>query len=161
VETDCSLPGHPEVFVLGDAAHFEDEKFGGVLPPIAQPAIQQGKHTAKNIIADQKQKPRTPFSYFDKGQLAVIGRGQAVADIWRFHFGGFLAWVIWAVVHIAFLVGHRNRVIVMLQWWWAYTTFHRGARLITGRDHVPIDVTFPTPERPLTAVSPPQPASVA
>jgi NADH dehydrogenase len=161
VETDCSLSGHPEVFVLGDAAHFEDEKFGGVLPPIAQPAIQQGKHTAKNIIADQKQKPRTPFSYFDKGQLAVIGRGQAVADIWRFHFGGFLAWVIWAVVHIAFLVGHRNRVIVMLQWWWAYTTFHRGARLITGRDHVPIDVAFPTPERPLTAVSPPQPASVA
>jgi NADH dehydrogenase len=161
VEKDCSLPGHPEVFVLGDAAHFEDEKFGDVLPPIAQPAIQQGKHTARNIVADLQQKPRKPFSYFDKGQLAVIGRGQAVADIWRFHFGGFLAWMIWAVVHIAFLVGHRNRVIVMLQWWWAYTTFHRGARLITGREHIPSGVSFPTPERPLTATPPPQRVSVA
>ncbi|HEX5818904.1 MAG TPA: NAD(P)/FAD-dependent oxidoreductase [Gemmatimonadales bacterium] len=161
VEKDCSVPGHPEVFVLGDAAHFEDEKFGDVLPPIAQPAIQQGKHTAKNIVADLKQKPRKPFVYFDKGQLAVIGRGQAVADIWKFHFGGFLAWMIWAVVHIAFLVGHRNRVIVMLQWWWAYTTFHRGARLITGRDHIPSGMTFPTPDRPVTATPPPQRVSVA
>jgi NADH dehydrogenase len=156
VEKDCSLPGHPEVFVLGDAAHFEDEKFGDTLPPIAQPAIQQGKHTAKNIRADLAKRPRAPFSYFDKGQLAVIGRGQAVADIWRFHFGGLLAWLIWAVVHIAFLIGHRNRVIVMLQWWWAYTTFHRGARLITGHDHVPSRASFPAPDRPLTATPPPQ-----
>ena len=156
VEKDCSLPGHPEVFVLGDAAHFQDDKFGGPLPPIAQPAIQQGKHTAKNIVADVRQRPRTPFSYFDKGQLAVIGRGQAVADLGRLHFGGFLAWLIWAVVHIAFLIGHRNRVIVMLQWWWAYTTFHRGARLITGRDYVPSGTAFPVPEHPLTAVPPPQ-----
>ena len=161
VEQDCSLPGHPEVFVLGDAAHFEDAKFGGALPPIAQPAIQQGKHTARNIRADLRQKPRRPFSYFDKGQLAVIGRGQAVADIWKLHFGGFVAWMIWAVVHIAFLVGHRNRVIVMLQWWWAYTTFHRGARLITGRQHLPSGVAFPAPERPLTATPPPQRVSVA
>jgi NADH dehydrogenase len=161
VEQDCSLPGHPEVFVLGDAAHFVDGKFGGVLPPIAQPAIQQGKHTAKNILADLRQKPRKPFSYFDKGQLAVIGRGQAVADIWKLHFGGFLAWVIWAVVHIAFLVGHRNRVIVMLQWWWAYTTFHRGARLITGRWHMQTGVAFPAPDLPVTAAPSPQRASVA
>jgi NADH:quinone reductase (non-electrogenic) len=156
VERDCSLPGHPEVFVLGDAAHFEDAKFGGPLPPIAQPAIQQGKHTAANIRADLGGRPRTPFSYFDKGQLAVIGRGQAVADIGRFHFGGFFAWLIWAVVHIAFLIGHRNRVIVMLQWWWAYTTFHRGARLITGREHVPAGQAFPPADRPATATPPPQ-----
>ena len=159
VEPDCSLPGRREVFVLGDAAHFRDEKFGDVLPPIAQPAIQQGKHTAKNILADLKQRPRTPFSYFDKGQLAVIGRGQAVADIGRFHFGGFFAWMIWAVVHIAFLIGHRNRVIVMLQWWWAYTTFHRGARLITGHDRVPLGTSFPLAERPMAATPPPQRAT--
>jgi len=156
VEKDCSLPGHPEVFVLGDAAHFMDDKFGDVLPPIAQPAIQQGKHTARNILADLRKRPRQPFSYFDKGQLAVIGRGQAVADIGRFRFGGFLAWLIWAVVHIAFLIGHRNRVIVMLQWWWAYTTFHRGARLITGREHTAPGVAFPATERPRSATPPPQ-----
>jgi len=159
VEPDCSLPGHPEVFVLGDAAHLEDERFGGALPPIAQPAIQQGKHLAKNIRADLARRPRRPFRYFDKGQLAVIGRGQAVADIGRFHFGGFFAWVIWAVVHIAFLIGHRNRVIVMLQWWWAYTTFHRGARLITGRAYEPSRVAFPVPERPMAATAPPQRAT--
>lgn len=134
VQPDCSIPGHPEVFVLGDAACFDDPKYGGPLPPVAQPAIQQGKHVATNIARDLAGKSREPFSYFDKGQLAVVGRGQAVADIWKFHFGGFLAWLIWALVHIAFLIGHRNRVIVMLQWWWAYTTFHRGARLITGRE---------------------------
>jgi NADH dehydrogenase len=156
VEKDCSLTGHPEVFVLGDAAHFKDDKFGDVLPPIAQPAIQQGRHTARNILADLRKRPRQPFSYFDKGQLAVIGRGQAVADIGRFRFGGFLAWLIWAVVHIAFLIGHRNRVIVMLQWWWAYTTFHRGARLITGREHTAPGVAFPTAERPRSATPPPQ-----
>jgi NADH dehydrogenase len=150
------VPGHPEVFVLGDAAHFEDEKFGEVLPPIAQPAIQQGKHTARNILADLRKRPRQPFSYFDKGQLAVIGRGQAVAEIGRFRFGGFLAWMIWALVHIAFLIGHRNRVIVMLQWWWAYTTFHRGARLITGHGYTAPGVAFPAAERPRSATPPPQ-----
>lgn len=156
VEKDCSVPGHPEVFVLGDAAHFEDEKFGDVLPPIAQPAIQQGKHTARNILADLRKRPRQPFSYFDKGQLAVIGRGQAVAEIGKFRFGGFLAWMIWALVHIAFLIGHRNRVIVMLQWWWAYTTFHRGARLITGRDHTAPGAAIRAAERPRSGTPPPQ-----
>jgi NADH dehydrogenase len=132
VGKDCSIPGHPNVFVLGDAAHFQDEKFGGALPPVAQPAIQQGKFVAKEIARELEGKPRREFSYFDKGQLAVIGRGQAVADLGKLRFGGFLAWLIWAMVHIAFLIGHRNRVIVMLQWWWSYTTYHRGARLITG-----------------------------
>jgi NADH dehydrogenase len=76
--------------------------------------------------------PRKPFRYFDKGQLAVIGRGRAVADIGRLHFGGFLAWLAWIFIHIAFLIGFRNRVIVLIEWAWSYVTFGRGARLITG-----------------------------
>jgi NADH dehydrogenase len=130
VEPDCTIPGHPEVFVLGDAAHFEPPG-GGTLPGISPVAIQMGEYAARTIEGDLAGRPRRAFSYWDKGQLAVIGRGRAVADIWKLHFGGFLAWLVWIFVHVFFLIGFRNRVLVLLQWAWSYVTYRRGARLIT------------------------------
>jgi NADH dehydrogenase len=129
VERDCSIPGHPEVFVLGDAALFEEN--GRAVPAICPAAIQMGRYAAATIRRELAGKPREPFSYRDKGLLAVIGRGQAVADIGRLHFGGFVAWLLWIFVHIWFLIGFRNRLMVMLEWAWAYITYQRGARLIT------------------------------
>jgi NADH dehydrogenase len=131
VEPDCTIPGHPEVFVLGDAALFTHQE-GGPLPAICPTAIQMGQYTAKAIEADLAGQPRRAFHYWDKGQLAVIGRGRAVADIWKLHFGGLLAWLIWTFVHIFFLIGFRNRILVMIQWAWSYLTYGRGARLITS-----------------------------
>lgn len=131
VESDCSIPGHPEVFVLGDAAWHEHD--GNSATPATCPgAIQMGQHTARAIRADIAGKSRPSFRYRDKGQLAVIGRGQAVADIGRLHFGGFFAWLFWALIHIAYLIGFRNRVLVMIEYAWSYLTFGHGARLITG-----------------------------
>jgi NADH dehydrogenase len=139
VEPDCSIPGHPEVFVLGDAAAFEHQA-GGALPGICPVAIQMGTYAARTIEGDLAGRPRRAFSYWDKGQLAVIGRGRAVADIWKLHFDGFLAWLTWIFVHIFFLIGFRNRILVLLQWGWSYVTYSRGARLITGE--------VPTPAAP-------------
>lgn len=136
VEPDCTIPGHPEVFVLGDAAAFNHQEGGG-LPGICPVAIQMGQYTARTIAGDLAGRPRRAFSYWDKGQLAVIGRGQAVADIWKLHFGGFLAWLIWIFVHVFFLIGFRNRVLVLLQWAWSYVTYGRGARLITEEIQAP------------------------
>jgi len=137
VEPDCSIPGHPEVFVLGDAAAFNHQE-GGTLPGLCPVAIQEGEYAARTIRGDLAGRPRRPFHYWDKGQLAVIGRGQAVADIWKLHFGGFIAWLAWIFVHIFFLIGFRNRVMVLLEWAWSYLTFSRGARLITGEgDYAP------------------------
>jgi NADH:ubiquinone reductase (H+-translocating) len=130
VEPDCTIPGHPEVFVLGDAAFFNHQE-GGPLPGICPVAIQMGEYAARTIEGDLEGRPRRAFNYWDKGQLAVIGRGRAVADIWKLHFAGFLAWVIWTFVHIFFLIGFRNRLLVMIQWAWSYLTHGRGARLIT------------------------------
>jgi len=136
VEPDCTIPGHPEVFVLGDAAAFDHQQ-GGSLPGICPVAIQMGEYTGTVIEGDRAGRPRRAFSYWDKGQLAVIGRGQAVADIWKLHFGGFIAWMVWIFVHVFFLIGFRNRVLVLLQWGWSYVTYRRGARLITGEDQAP------------------------
>jgi NADH:ubiquinone reductase (H+-translocating) len=136
VEPDCTIPGHPEVFVLGDAAAFNHQE-GGTLPGICPVAIQMGEYTASVIEGDLAGRPRRTFSYWDKGQLAVIGRGQAVADIWKLRFGGFLAWMVWIFVHVFFLIGFRNRVLVLLQWAWSYVTYSRGARLITGEVQAP------------------------
>jgi NADH dehydrogenase len=136
VEPDCTIPGHPEVFVLGDAAAFDHQE-GGTLPGICPVAIQMGEYTASVIEGDLAGRPRRAFRYWDKGQLAVIGRGQAVADIWKLHFGGFLAWMVWIFVHIFFLIGFRNRVLVLFQWAWSYFTYSRGARLITGEVPTP------------------------
>jgi NADH dehydrogenase len=116
--------------VLGDAAFFDHQE-GGPLPGICPVAIQMGEYAARTIEGDLEGSPRRAFNYWDKGQLAVIGRGRAVADIWKLHFAGFLAWVIWTFVHIFFLIGFRNRILVMIQWAWSYLTHGRGARLIT------------------------------
>jgi NADH dehydrogenase len=155
VEPDCSIPGHPEVFVLGDAAAYNHQE-GGTLPGVCPVAIQEGEYAARTIRGDLAGRPRRPFHYWDKGQLAVIGRGQAVADIWKLHFGGFLAWLAWIFVHIFFLIGFRNRVMVMLEWAWSYLTFSRGARLITGeRGYPPAAVGSAGPPAASAAAAPP------
>jgi NADH dehydrogenase len=125
--------GHPEIFVCGDLAHFEQN--GHQVPGVAQPAMQMGDHVARMIEADLNHRPRRPFHYFDKGDMATIGRLAAVAKVeWPFkaHFGGFLAWIAWLTVHIYFLIGFRNRLAVLSQWIWAFFTFTYGVRLIYG-----------------------------
>lgn len=130
VEADCSIPGDANVFVLGDAAaHLHGR---APVPAVCPAAIQMGQYAGRTILADLANKPRAPFRYWDKGQLAVIGRGRAVADIGRFKTDGFVAWLLWIFVHIFFLIGFRNRVLVLFEWAWSFITFQRGARLITG-----------------------------
>ena len=138
VDSFLNPPGLPNVFVTGDLAHFEQD--GHQVPGVAQPAMQMGTHAARIIAADLKHKPRSPFHYFDKGDMATIGRMAAVARVeWPFkaHMSGFPAWVTWITVHIFFLIGFRNRVAVMASWVWTYFTFSRGARLITGDPRLP------------------------
>ncbi len=129
VEPDLSVPGHPELFVAGDLAHFELPG-GGTLPGIAAVAHQQGAHVARMILSDLKGRSRRAFRYVDKGQMATIGHNKAVADIFGFRVRGRPAWLLWVFVHIYFLVDFRNRMVVMLQWAWTYLTNRRGARLI-------------------------------
>jgi len=136
VEPDLSLPGHPEVFVIGDLASVTD-KSGRQAPGVAPAAIQQGKSAAKNIWRSIEGEPRKPFQYLDKGSLATIGRGAGVAEFGRLHLSGLVAWIFWLTVHIFFLIGFRNRLVVFIQWAWAYFTFQSGARLITGRTDLP------------------------
>jgi NADH:ubiquinone reductase (H+-translocating) len=138
VDNNLNPPGLPEVFVLGDLAHFEQD--GHQVPGVAQPAMQMGDHIGKMIAADLAQKRRPPFRYFDKGDMATIGRMAAVAKVeWPFkaHLSGFLAWITWITVHIFFLIGFRNRVAVFSQWVWNYFMFKRSARLITGDQRLP------------------------
>jgi NADH dehydrogenase len=130
VDADCSVREHPEVFVVGDLAHFEEK--GQMLPGVCQVAMQMGTHAARMIKADLQNQPRKVFKYFDKGNMATIGRASAVADIHGLRFGGFLAWILWVFVHILYLIGFRNRILVMVQWAWAYVGQQRSNRLITG-----------------------------
>ena len=150
VANDLSIPGHPEVFVIGDLAALKD-KDGKWLPGLAPVAMQEGVAVAKNIARDLEGKPRRDFHYFDKGTLATIGRAAAVGQIRKLHLSGYPAWLAWLFVHIFFLIGFRNRILVLIQWAWSYITFERGARLITGdtqlpgwteleKDHPPISV---------------------
>jgi NADH dehydrogenase len=130
--------GHPEIFVCGDLAHFEQD--GKQVPGVAQPAMQMGRHAAEMIGEDLKRKGRTHFRYFDKGDMAVIGRFSAVADIqWPFkaHWGGLPAWMTWLMVHLVFIIGFRNRLAVLMQWGWTYLFYTRGSRLITGSQELP------------------------
>jgi NADH:ubiquinone reductase (H+-translocating) len=131
VRADLTLLGHPEVYVLGDLAAFEQDD-GSHLPGVAPVAIQQGQHAARNIWRDSQGKPREPFHYVDRGTMATIGRAAAVADIRGVHLSGFLAWMAWLVVHIFYLIGFENRMLVLVQWAWSYLSYERGARLITG-----------------------------
>ena len=136
VNPDLSLPGHPEVFVIGDLAALKDEN-GKWLPGVAPVAMQEGKATAHNIAAELRGEPRKNFHYFNKGNLATIGRAAAVAEFGKIHISGFVAWLAWLFIHIFFLIGFRNRIIVLVQWAWSYFTYERGARLITGDKRLP------------------------
>ncbi|HEX2116318.1 MAG TPA: FAD-dependent oxidoreductase [Alphaproteobacteria bacterium] len=131
VNRDLSLPGHANVFVIGDTAAAEDEA-GKILPGVAPVAKQQGAYVARAIKARLRGEQIAPFHYRNYGNLATIGRKSAVADFGWLRLSGFLAWLLWGAVHIAFLIGFRNRIAVLLEWIWAYVTFQRGARLITG-----------------------------
>jgi NADH:ubiquinone reductase (H+-translocating) len=138
IDNRLNPPGLPEVFVLGDLAHLEQD--GRQIPGVAQPAMQMGDHVAKIIAADLAGKPRPAFRYFDKGDMATIGRMAAVAKVeWPFkaHMSGFPAWFTWVTIHIFFLIGFRNRLSVLTSWIWTYFTFTRSARLITGSQNLP------------------------
>lgn len=167
VGPDLTIPGHPEVFVLGDLAGATDPDSGVEVPGLAPAAIQMGRWCAK-VIAAEARRPnsegrpsgtvgasRPAFHYRDKGMLATIGRGKAVAVMAGRVFGGGLAWLLWAVVHIFYLIGFRNRLLVMLEWGWQYATWRRGARLITGTSRPAreaIDEPGARAERPETSV---------
>jgi NADH dehydrogenase len=130
VAPDLTVPGHPDVYVIGDLAALAVG--GKPVPGVAPAAIQEGRHTAFNIRRALSDLPRLPFCYEDRGTLATIGRAAAVADFGRVKIGGLPAWLAWLFVHILFLVGFRNRFFVMLEWVWSYLTFDRGARVILG-----------------------------
>jgi NADH:ubiquinone reductase (H+-translocating) len=134
VAPDCSVPGHPEIFVIGDLASV-DRPDGEAVPGVAPAAIQMGKHAAASIRRLVAGAPARPFRYVDKGSLATIGRAAAVADLRGVRFSGFPAWLVWVFVHIMYLIGFKNRLLVLLQWGWAYLTYQRGIRLITGDPH--------------------------
>jgi NADH dehydrogenase len=157
VEPDLSVPGHPEIFVIGDMAAVKQDN--GFVPGVAPAAIQEAKHTAENIVRGLAGQPRRPFRYHDKGSLATIGRASGIADFGRLKLSGFLAWVAWLLIHVFFLIGFRNRFIVMFEWALSYLTFQRGARLITGK--VPmgeLNVPPVEPARPAASASAPAPA---
>lgn len=128
VDGDLTVPGDERVHVIGDLARFEQD--GRVLPGMAPVAIQQGAHAARNILAALAGRPRERFVFRDKGQMATIGRGAAVADVFGLRFGGRLAWLAWLFIHITQLIGFENRLSVMLQWAYAYLAFQRSARLV-------------------------------
>ncbi len=139
VEPDLSLPGYPNVFAIGDIVNLTDPK-GQRVPGVSPAAMQMGRHVVKLIAADLKTgkvaapAERKPFVYFDKGSMATIGRSRAVAQVKGLKFGGFLAWFAWLAVHLIFLIDFRNRIAVLLQWFYSYINFKRGARIITGMD---------------------------
>src|SRR5216110_1862620 len=130
VNNDLTIPEHPKVQVIGDLANFSHQT-GQPLPGVSPVAMQQGRHAARNILRMIRGEKPKPFRYFDKGSMATIGRNKAVADLKFFHLSGLPAWLAWLFVHIMFLVGFRNRLLVLVQWAWAYLSFDKGARLIT------------------------------
>lgn len=133
VQEDLSVQGHPNVFVAGDQAVFTHQT-GKPLPGTAPVAMQQGQYLARTIRADLANQPRKPFHFIDKGQMATIGRSRAVVEVRGFKLAGFTAWLAWLVVHIYYLTGFKNRLLVVLQWAWSYLTFRRGARLIVPKE---------------------------
>jgi NADH:quinone reductase (non-electrogenic) len=133
VEPDLTLKGHPHVFVAGDQARFTHQT-GKPLPGTAPVAIQAGRYIARTILHDIAGRPRVPFRFVDKGQMATIGRSRAIVEIGPIRLGGWIAWVLWLVIHIYYLTGFDKRLLVVTEWAWSYLTFARGARLITERD---------------------------
>ncbi len=141
VQPDLTVPGHPEIFVIGDLANFSHQT-GKPLPGVAQPAIQAGRYAAKTILkrlGGQGEKVQ-PFHYHDKGSLATIGRAAAVADLGWLRLSGLPAWIIWLFVHLLYIVEFQNRLLVLFQWAWLYITYNRSARLITGKNTLPLDL---------------------
>lgn len=139
VEPDLSIPGHPEVFVVGDLAHVTDPKTKRLVPGVAQPAMQMGRFVARLLAREcssgrfvPKPAQRAAFVYRDYGDMATIGRARAVGAVFGVRIAGLAAWLFWAALHVMKLIGFRNKLIVMIQWAWAYLVFSRGARLITG-----------------------------
>ena len=137
VAPDLSLPAHPEVFAAGDIVNIVDAK-GKAVPGVSPAAMQMGRHAAREIQlrVDGKANKSRPFAYFDKGNMATIGRSRAIAQIGPLQFSGFMAWLAWLFVHLIFLIGFRNKLAVLLQWFYSYINFRRGARLITGLDRL-------------------------
>jgi NADH:ubiquinone reductase (H+-translocating) len=133
VEPDLSIPGHPEVFAVGDVAHVEIEP-GQLAPGLAPVAMQEGRAAARNILASVHGRPREPFRYHDKGMMATIGKHRAIVQTRHFKLDGYLAWIAWLLIHVFYLVGFRNRTSVFLQWVWSYLFSKRGSRLITSHD---------------------------
>jgi NADH:ubiquinone reductase (H+-translocating) len=139
VNEDLTIPGHPEVFVCGDLASAKQSD-GTLVPGVAPAAIQMGEYAARTILGEFKGEKRSPFSYWNKGSLATIGRAAAVADFGKLHFSGFPAWLGWLFIHLFFLIGFRNRLLVIIDWAWSYLTFQRSARLITNlHSYAPTD----------------------
>jgi NADH dehydrogenase len=130
VGPDLSVPGSPEVFVVGDLCHFDQD--GAPIPGVAPAAMQAGRHAAENVLRRIAGAPTHPFRYVDKGSLATIGRAAAVAELAGLRLSGLVAWLAWLVIHVFFLIGFRNRILVLFEWAWAYVTHQRNARLITG-----------------------------
>jgi NADH dehydrogenase len=131
VEPDLSVPGHPEILIVGDLANFSQN--GNPIPGVAPAAMQQGRYAGKLIGRRLRNESLPPFHYFDKGSLAVIGRAAAVAEIGGFKLHGFIAWLVWLFVHLMYIVQFQSRVLVFIHWGFEYLTFNRGARLITGK----------------------------
>ena len=166
VGRDLSVAGHPEVFAAGDLAHAEDGD-GRQYPGLAPVAMQQGRFVARAILGDLAGQPRGEFRYVDKGQMATIGRKRAIVEVGKLRFGGVMAWWTWLLIHIYYLAGFRNRVLVLIQWAWSYLTFSRGARLIVGKrwrsyppppgSMEPAELTEPEPE----AIDEPEPVRSA
>lgn len=140
VDEHCSVLDHPEIFAIGDIARFVPEGEEEPLPGLAPVAIQQGRHVARQIVRGLRRQAREPFEYFDKGQMATIGRARAVTETKRMSMAGLMAWFAWLFVHVLYLIGFRNRVTVIFDWFWQYVTFGRGSRLITAR-HDPVDLS--------------------
>ncbi len=160
IAPDLTIPDHPEVFVVGDLAAAVQQN-GEPVPGVAPAAIQEGRHAGRQIARSLAGQPREPFRYNDKGSLATIGRAAAVADLGKVKLSGFLAWLAWWAIHIFFLIGFRNRVLVMFSWAWSYFTFQRGARLITGEVRGLLhagEVVQPVRDEPTLQQAPPPPA---
>jgi NADH:ubiquinone reductase (H+-translocating) len=139
VEPDLSIPGHPEIFVVGDLANFSHQT-GKPLPGVAQTAIQEGRYVATAIARRLRSEKIQPFHYVDKGNLATIGRGAAVADLGWLRLSGWPAWLLWIFIHLLYIVEFQNRLLIFVQWGWFYFTYDRAARLITGKNPLPLDL---------------------
>lgn len=155
VEPDLSVPGHPNVFIAGDQSCYTHQT-GKPLPGTAPVAMQQGRYLAKLIRDDAAGKPREPFKFTDKGQMATIGRSRAIVEFGRMKLTGFTAWLLWLVVHIYYLTGFRNRILVVTQWAWSYLWFRRGARLIVPKRWRFYETSPPPPKPEVTSAEVPQ-----